>query len=126
MPAVQDELCFRERKGVEDPSLSNKEKADAWIHTKGGRMIMRDLYAIAAGFVDDWQKSGIPVSMDYIYHIERHRIKMVRSRAQKMSVKIEKEYGYSLNNSYTAYVARHILAHKPEWAGLFELRHVEE
>jgi len=86
---------------------------------------MRDLYAIAAGFVRDWKASGIPVSIDYIFHIERHRIKLVRSRAQRMGVRILKHYGYSLNNTYTPYVARRILQNKTEWQGLFELREVK-
>lgn len=100
-------------------------RAFNWMHTKGGRMIMRDLYAIAAGFVKDWERSGIPVSIDYIFHIERHRIKLVKSRAQRMKVRIEKHYGYALNNTYTPYVARRILQNRPEWSGLFELREVQ-
>ena len=119
-PALQLDMCFDQSKSV--PIAA---RALNWMHTKGGRMIMRDIYAIAAGFVSDFEKSGIPVSVDYIFHIERHRIKMVRSRAQKMGVKIEHHYGYALNNTYTPYVARRILQNKPEWTGLFELREVK-
>jgi hypothetical protein len=96
-----------------------------WMHTRGGRMIMRDLYALAASFVSDWQNSGIPISMSYLFEIERHRIKLVRARAQKMHADITRDYGYTLNNSYRAYVARHILNARPDWAGLFELREVQ-
>jgi hypothetical protein len=126
MALNQPELDFMGcRRGVQD-SLTNEERADAWIHTKGGRMIMRDLYAIAAKFIPDWKRTGIPVSMKYLFEIERHAIKLVRARAQKMNVSIEKEYGYTLNNNYTASIARHILDHKPEWAGLFETRKTDD
>lgn len=109
--------------------LSIAEQADRWMHTPGGRHIMRDLYALAAGYVGKWRRTGIPIGIALIWEIERQRIKEVTARAVRIckarGIEIPKDYGYTLNNDRRAYVARHMMARKPEWNGLFELRAVE-
>ena len=35
---------------------------------------------------------------------------------------MEKVNGFALNNVFTAYVARHLMAHRQDWAGRFEKR----
>lgn len=102
------------------PSLA--ERADRWMHTPGGRHVMRDLYALAARYARDWRRTGIPVSVKMLFEVERHRIKCVTARALRCGMVMKDEYGYTLNNSHTAYIARHIMARRPEWAGLFETR----
>ena len=104
--------------------LTLSEIAELWMHTKGGRMIMRDLYAIAAGYVRDWKRTGVPVSIALVYELERHKIKQFRTRAQRMNVKILKTHGYRMSNNHRAYIARHMMDRRPEWAGLFEIREV--
>jgi hypothetical protein len=32
--------------------------------------------------------------------------------------------GYALNNNFHAHMTRHVIAHRPEWAGMFEQREV--
>lgn len=103
-------------------SDSLADRAERWIHSPGGRHVMRDLYALAAQYARVWKRTGIPVSMALLYEIERHRIKTVTARASRLGYRIKDEYGYTLNNSYSAYVARHIMARRDEWAGLFEVR----
>lgn len=87
---------------------------------------MRDLYVLASQYAKVWKRTGIPVSMKLLFEIERQRIKTVTSRAQAIGIRISKDDGYSLNNSRTAYVARHIVVRRPDWDGLFELRELQE
>lgn len=103
-------------------SNSIEDRAERWIHSPGGRHVMRDLYALAAKYERDWRRHGIPVSIKLLYEIERHRIKCVTARALRAGYKIADEYGYTLNNNYTAYIARHIMNRKENWRGMFETR----
>ena len=107
-----------------EPSLA--ERAERWMHSPGGRHVMRDLYALAAKYARDWRRTGIPISMKLLYELERHRIKCVTARALRRGFKIKDEYGYTLNNSYTAYIARHIMDRREDWDGLFETRRLKD
>lgn len=98
------------------------DRAERWIHSPGGRHVMRDLYALAAQYAKVWKRTGIPVSMKLLFEIERHRIKCVTARALRCGMVMKDEYGYTLNNSSTAYIARHIMSRRDEWNGLFEVR----
>ena len=98
------------------------DRAERWIHSPGGRHVMRDLYALAAQYARVWRTTGIPVSVKLLFEVERHRIKCVTARALRLGYAIKDEYGYTLNNSYTAYIARHIMSRRDEWNGLFEVR----
>lgn len=102
------------------------QDADQWMHSPGGRHVMKDLYAIAASFVSDWKRYGIPVSVDYVCGIERHRIKCVRAWLQKRGHTAPRSHGYTINNTYTASIARHIMAHRPDWEGIFEKRELHD
>lgn len=114
---------------MNEPTLpfgdSLAEKSWRWMHSLGGRHVMRDLYALAAKYVPRWQRTGIPVSVAMLWEIERQRIKEVTARASRMGYQIKDEYGYTLNNSYRAYVARHIMERRTDWAGLFETRELK-
>lgn len=74
-----------------EPSLA--ERAERWMHSPGGRHVMRDLYALAAKYALDWRRTGIPISMKLLYEVERHRIKCVTARALRRGFKIKDEYG---------------------------------
>ena len=102
--------------------MSLADRADAWMHSPGGRHVMRDFYALAARYARDWRSTGIPVSVKLLFEVERHRIKCVTARALRRGLTIKDEYGYTLNNSYTAHVARHIMARRTDWIGMFEVR----
>jgi hypothetical protein len=103
-----------------------EQEATAWMHSAGGRKIMRDLYALAAKYSKDWKRSGIPVAVSLLWEIERHNIKMVRARAQRAGVDLKKWGGFSLNNNFSAYLARHIMAHRKDWQGMFEVRELQQ
>lgn len=105
---------------------SLSDRAERWMHSPGGRHVMRDLYALAAKYALDWRRTGIPISMKLLYEVERHRIKCVTARALRRGFKIKDEYGYTLNNSYTAYIARHIMDRREDWKWLFETRRLKD
>ena len=101
---------------------SLSDRAERWMHSPGGRHVMRDLYALAAKYERDWKRTGIPVSVKMLFEIERHRIKCVTARALRCGMVIPDEYGYTLNNSHTAYIARHMMDRRTDWKGMFEVR----
>ena len=123
MQEIQASLNFSgsPRRGVM-PDLTNVQKFDIWKDTEGGSMILCDVYEITAGFVAEWQRTKIPVSIDYILHIERHAIKRGESHVQKKGIKTEKVEGFTINNTFSPYISSHIMSRRPEWAGLFETR----
>lgn len=96
--------------------------ADEWMHSPGGRHIMRDLYALAAGYVPRWRRTGIPIAVSLLWEIERQRIKEVTARCQRRGITLKKDYGYTLNNDRRPYVSRHMMDRRPDWKGLFETR----
>lgn len=100
-----------------------EQRFAAWLERPGAGHIMRDLYALAAGYARDWRRTGIPVSVKLLVEIERHRIKTRRARFRRFfHGPVPREAGYTLDNRHTAYIARHIVAHRPEWDGMFEMR----
>lgn len=107
-----------------DLFLQTPEEAFAeWKELPGAKHVLRDLYALAAGYVNDWRRFKIPVSVKLLCEIERHRIKTRRARYRKwFRGPLPRSHGYVLNNSITQCIARHIIAHRPEWDGLFETR----
>lgn len=113
-PAQEDQLTLFAK--------TPQEQFEAWLELPGARRVMRDLYAIAARYVPAWKRSGISVSMKLIVEQERQKIKEGRARAQAMGVTLSGWRGYTINNSLTGPMARHLEAHRPEWAGLFEKR----
>ena len=95
---------------------------DEWRETPGGRRILQDLFELANQYARAWRRTGIPVSMKLLFEVERQRIKTVTARAQSRGIELENDYGYSLNNSRTAYVARFIMERRKDLAGMFETR----
>ena len=93
-----------------------------WKTLPGAGHVLRDLYALAASYAARYHRTGVRASVKLICELERDRIKLVRSRAQRQGISLPSWKGYALNNTLTAQVARHILEHKPAWEGLFELR----
>jgi hypothetical protein len=99
-----------------------EQRFDDWKVSSGGNHVLRDLYAMAARYANEWKRTGVKASIKMLWELERHRIKHVRSRAQRMGRKIGKSNGYTLNNDFTALVARHIEEHREDWKGMFETR----
>jgi len=99
-----------------------EQRFEDWKATKGGRFALRDVYAIAAPYIAEAQRHGTKVSMKLIWELMRHKMRCFRARCQRKGIQVGKDNGYTLNNDFTALVARHIEAHRPDWAGVFEKR----
>ncbi len=88
-----------------------------WKATEGGGKVLRIIYAITAGYARRYAKTGRRCSMKLIWEQVRDNVCYLRKK-----MKLEKVDGFALNNNFHALVARHIINHRPEWDGLFELR----
>lgn len=100
------------------------EQFQDWLKKPGAKHVLRDLYAIAAPYAAEWKRTSIPVSVKLIVELERHRIRHVRARAQQRFRALPQFDGYTLNNSFTESIARHIEEHRSDWRGMFEHREV--
>jgi len=98
------------------------EQFQDWLTKPGARHVLRDIYAIAAPYAREWKRTGVSVSVKLLVELERHRIRHVRARAQRRFRHLPQFDGYTLNNSFTESIARHIAAHRPDWAGMFDHR----
>lgn len=96
-----------------DPEIVRK--FEAWKATDGGGKVMRIIYALTAHYARRFHKTGRRCSMKLIWEQVRDHLCYLRTKLKPVD-------GYTLNNNFHALVARHILAHRPEWDGLFELR----
>ena len=97
---------------------------EAWKASRGGAQIMRMIYADAAWFAARWQRTGQRVSADYLYHRIRDRLRAIQARLAKSHCSLPRVGGYRLNDHFTAYISRHLMDRRPEWAGMFETREV--
>lgn len=96
----------------------------AWKETPGGRYILMTAYRLAAGQARRFQEHKQRGSIRLVWETLRYRLKWIRACAARKGVCLEKWGGYQLNDHFHAHVARHIMDHRPEWAGLFELREI--
>ncbi len=105
--------------------LYQKTPAQQWEHwrqTPGGRHVLQIAYAITARYGNRFERTGRRVSIRLIWESLRDAIPFIRNRMTAKGIMLEKLDGFALNDHLHAYVARHIMDHKPEWKGLFETR----
>ena len=79
-------------------------------------------YALTARYARRFQQTGRRVSMKLVFELMRDNIIFIRAKMRSKGIMLHKMEGFSLNNNLHAYMARHILDHKPNWNGLFETR----
>ena len=103
-----------------DPSAA--QKFAVWKETRGGRHVLRIAYILAAPYARRYAETGRQVSMKLIWELMRDELDRIRRQFAARGIRLEKCEGFALNNIFTAHVARHILAHREDWAGMFELR----
>ena len=107
---------FREEQSI-------AQRFEAWKQTPGGRQLLRFAYQEFAPFGARFLRSGQRVSMDYVMHMLRDRIGRIQHYLRtRRAVALPKEGGYRINDHFTAHIARHIVAHRPEWDGAVEFR----
>lgn len=102
------------------PTLA--QQFDAWKATPGGRHILNLIYRRAAGYAARYQRTGRQVSVRLLWELTRDHVSHYSPQMRdKLPAKID---GYRLNDKLHAYVARHLVAHRPEWKGMFQFRKV--
>lgn len=98
--------------------------ADEWIHSPGGRHVMKRIYVICARLIPVCARRHQPLSMDYVIHCVRFEMQSIRAWLKQKGVTLPKSGGYALNDHHTAYISRHVTKHRPEWAPHIEQRKV--
>jgi hypothetical protein len=101
-----------------------EQQFQTWAHTPGGRHVMRHAYRITAGYAARYRRTGRRVSQRLVWEMLRDRIDWIREGLQKRGLDVMKWDGFRLNDHFTAYAARSIVAHRPDWNGVFEFREV--
>lgn len=119
----QLELPQREPSRYDLPVGANDkwaQKFDEWRQTPGGKRVLQMGYAIAARYASRYRRTGRRVSINLIWSLLRDNVVAVASK--RRALQLEKVDGFALNDNFQAYAARHMMAHRPEWDGLFETR----
>lgn len=99
-----------------------QQKFDAWKATPGGKHVLNILYRKAAGYAARYQRTKRRVSIRLLWEQTRDHVSFWAPQVKaRLDTTVD---GYRLNDHLHAYAARHILAHKPEWHGMFHLREV--
>ena len=104
--------------------LTPVQQFELWRETPGGKHVLKHAYRLTAGYANRYLRTKQRVSVQLVWELLRDRVKWIRAGLKRRKIKLDKFDGFTLNNSFTAYVARHIIDHRPEWKGLFELREV--
>lgn len=99
---------------------------DHWHNTRGGRFLLRELFIIASRYGNRYVRTGQRVSAKLIAEMLRDKIGVLKIKAKKKGVEIKRVDGYTINNDLTAYIARFIVARRPAWTGMFEMRAVNK
>ncbi len=116
-----------DREAQEDPGddckdLSPADQWEIWKELQGSRHVLRQAYRFTSHYAQQYRRTGQRVSVKLIWELVRHHVKTVRARALRAGVDIKDWQGYKLNNIFTPYLARHIIDHRPDWDGMFEMR----
>ena len=89
---------------------THQQAFDNWAHTPEGGQALDKCILLALAC----QRRGLKVGMKAIWERVRWHFDTVRRQGE----------AYALNNVYTAYAARFIMARVPELAGYFDVREV--
>ena len=111
--------------GTGQESVPIEDQYLEWKKLPGSRQVLRQAYRFTSHYARAFRARGQQVSVKLIWELMRYHIKTVRRRAKAKGVKIQKWQGYTLNNNFTAYLARDIMAHRQDWLGIFEIRSTE-
>jgi hypothetical protein len=98
------------------------QQFEVWADSMGGRQVLRIAYAITARYARRFEHNGRRVSMKLIWEELRDNVVFIRARMKAKGIMLDKLDGFALNNNFHAHVARHIMANRKAWKGLFETR----
>lgn len=111
---------------AEDAATKGWEAFWQWKEKRGANHVLKRCYAITAKYAArrSWRRYKMPISAKLIWELVRQELKEGRIKAKGMRIDLTKWRGWTLPNDMTPYIARHIMDHKPEWEGIFELRKI--
>jgi hypothetical protein len=112
MATIQTELF--------EPTIA--QRFEAWKATPGGGQVMARLYRITACYYGRFRRTGRGVSQRFLWESLRDRVDGIRKELARREIRLERERGFWLNDHFTAYAVRHMIAAHPEWTDMFELR----
>ena len=115
-----------EQLGLLEQDKTWSQEFDAWKSSKYGAHLLNHLYRVSAGYGERYMRTGRRVSVKLIFELVRDRLPWIRSSLIRRGIKPTKVNGFSLNNCFTAAVARHIMSRRPEFQGMFELREIKK
>lgn len=95
------------------------DRFDEWKMMPGAGKVLAKAYALAACFYRRYKSRGIGVSQRYIEEQLRDWIKL------RVLISAP-ENGFAFNSHLTRPMVLHMIAHHPEWRGMFELREPKE
>jgi hypothetical protein len=98
------------------------QQFEKWKATPGGGQVLRIAYAITSKYAARFTRTGRRVSVRLIWETLRDNIHFIRARMKAKGIMLDKIEGYALNDHFHSHVARHIMARRKEWTGLFETR----
>jgi len=107
-------------------NLTKSEQFAAWKRQPGAKQILRYHYKAAAPYARRYVATGRKVSIHLIRELVRDKLAHVRGYCKRKGHDLGQWRGYVLNNTLTPMIARHLMDHRPEWRGLFELRMTKE
>ena len=97
------------------------QQFEAWRQTPGGKHLLRHAYRIAAGLLKR-TPPGQRLSVKLVWELLRHKYRWICAGLKRRGIAPHRVNGFALNNIFTAYVARHMMNHRADWAGRFEVR----
>lgn len=106
-----------------EPTIA--QRFDQWRQTRGGAFCLCKLYAVTARYVRDWRRTGIKPGTRLVWEVLRYELDDVRRKLQARGHELRRERGFWLNDHFTAHAIRHMIQHRPEWNGIFELRELD-
>jgi len=119
---LEDDRKIHGDDGIGHEANDTESQWEAWKELPGSRHILRQAYRFAHHYSKDWIRHGQQVSAKLLWELTRHYIKKVKKRAERKGIDIRHWQGFALNNAFTPSLARHMVAHHPEWEGMFLMK----
>ena len=94
----------------------------AWKALPGAGQLLRIGHAIFANYVRLCRGRRRKISAKLVWEILRFHHAWIVKRREALGVPVAE--GFRLNNNFTAYFARDLVRHRPEWESFIELREI--
>ena len=118
--AIQFEMQGLRAAGVK---LPHEQEFELWNKTEGGNWVLEQVYIKSARYAARWKATGQRVSIRLIW--ERVRDEELYG-IRKAHPEFKRHDGYAMNDHFHSYAVRHIISRRPDWAGMFETRELDQ